>query len=126
MGRYPRLGVTLLVAMEGVQIQYQARVLWNVIAIVYKIFGRDVRCRHEEGWVDSLNFLDERPDVWELFLILSSRPSLSSNDLVKLLVCALLDIWVRRDECEEPEDDTSSLRYCGSALCQEPGSPASL
>ena len=109
MARDSRVRVALLVAMKGVQIQYQARPLWNVITVVYKVFGRDVGCWHEEGWVDSLNFLDERPDIWELFLVLSSRPSLSSNDLVKLFMCTSLDLWVRRDECEEPEDDTSSL-----------------
>ena len=56
--------VAFLVTIQGVYVQHQASPLRDVISIILKVFCRGMWCRRHEGGTESLNFLDDCPDVW--------------------------------------------------------------
>jgi hypothetical protein len=116
--------------MDRVEVENEHCVLRNVHPVVYKVFGGKVRRRRPKRRMDTLylinrqtslrieprnrpNFaaylLDDGPGVREVLLVFCTRPSISAEHAVKLRMGASLNFWVRRDESQEPQDNTGSL-----------------
>ena len=58
---------------------------------------------------DSVYLLDDGSDVWKALLVICTWPTVSANHAVKFSMGPRLNLWVRRDERQEPRDYARSL-----------------
>lgn len=96
--------------MHRVAIHDHDGVLWDIHPVVHEIARGVVRRAHPERTVQPLNLLDDGTDVWQGVLVLDARPVVTADDLVKLGVCSVLDLGMRRDERDEPLERASGLQ----------------
>ena len=118
-----RVGVSLLVVMKFIAVQKDHCILRYVHPVVHKVFGGKVRhsepkwrvgAQHLKGQttceeVETISFvaylLNDCPDVRKALLVLSTRPIVSANHLVKLCMSTSSNFWMRYDESQKPQDN---------------------
>jgi hypothetical protein len=121
-----RVRILLFVVVNIITVEKKHWILGNVHPIVHKVLGRIVGLSHPKRRARALHlkkcegqsahsfmygthFFDDGPDIREELFVFGWWPIISADHHIELCVRLGLDIGMRRDEGEEPQNDTGSL-----------------
>jgi hypothetical protein len=90
-------------------VSHEPRFLGNSVTFIF--IRRTVAVRHKgDGWVETVDFLNDTINVWQLFAILKIGKTTESNDVHNFFVGTFLNFRVVRHQEDETQDGACSLR----------------